>query len=59
VDGSATTTSTQVTTSDGISTDEILGQFDNSLNGITKKDKNFYIPKNVLGKKRVLKRYTK
>jgi hypothetical protein len=42
-----------------MTTDEILGQFDNSLNGITKKDKNFYIPKNVLGKKRVLKRYTK
>ena len=41
----------------GIQTGDVLGKFDGTINGIMdKKKKNFYIPKNVLGKKKILKR---
>ena len=42
----------------GIQTGDVLGKFDGTINGIMdKKKKNFYIPKNVLGKKKILKRF--
>lgn len=45
-------------TQSGIQTGDVLGKFDGTINGIMdKKKKNFYLPKNVLGKKKMLKRF--
>ena len=47
-------------TQTGIQTQDVLGKFDGTINGIMdKKKKNFYLPKNVLGKKKMLKRFEK
>lgn len=44
----------------GMQTQDVLGKFDGTINGIMdKKKKNFYLPKNVLGKKKMLKRFEK
>lgn len=44
----------------GMQTQDVLGKFDGTINGIIdKKKKNFYLPKNVLGKKKILKRFEK
>lgn len=39
-------------------TQDVLGKFDGTINGIMdKKKKNFYLPKNILGKKKILRRH--
>ena len=42
----------------GMQTQDVLGKFDGTINGIMdKKKNNFYLPKNVLGKKKILRRH--